>query len=128
MADDMDLRIPDNLNHALCVLLLRTALIPRNVNARNSEIEPPYLLVRQIKTALRIEDIDLAAHQQPNAVHLAGHGEHIFEIQRWTSSWHTRPMLRNAQHLQPHVSGGLRHLLQATVGMPRCHRMRMRVN
>ena len=117
MAYHVNLGIPDNLDHSLRVLLFRATLIPRSVNARTGKVEPPNLIIRPVKTALRIENVDFAAHQQPYAIHLARHGEHILEIQRRTRAWHTRPMLRNAQHLQSHVSSCLRHLLKATEGM-----------
>ena len=121
----MNLGVPDNPNHSLRVLLLRATLIPRSVNARNGKVEPSYLLIRQVKTAFRIEDIDLATHQQPYAVHLARHGEHILEIQRRTRAWHTWSMFRNAQHLQSHICSSLCHFLKAAIGMSRCHRMCM---
>ena len=111
------LGILDDTDHPLRVLLLRATLIPRSVNARNGKVEPPNLLIRQVKTAFRIENVDFAAHQQPYAIHLARHGEHILEIQRRTRAWHTRPMLSDTQHFQSHVGSSLRHFLQATVCM-----------
>ena len=35
-----------------------------------SNIEPAYLFISQVKAAFRVEDVDLAAHQQPYTVHL----------------------------------------------------------
>ena len=43
-------------------------------------IEPPYLFISQVKASFRIENVDLAAHQQPYTVHLTRHHEHILEL------------------------------------------------
>ena len=92
MTDYVNLGILDDTDHPLRVFLLRATLIPSSMNTGNGEVEPSYLLIRQVKTAFRIEDVDFAAHQQPYAIHLAKHGEHILEIQRRTRAWHTWPM------------------------------------
>ena len=44
-------------------------------------IEPAYLFISQVKAAFRVEDVDLAAHQQPYTVHLTRHHEHILDLQ-----------------------------------------------
>ena len=46
-----------------------------------SNIEPAYLFISQVKAAFRVEDVDLAAHQQPYAVHPPRHHEHILDLQ-----------------------------------------------
>ena len=63
MTDYVNLGILDDTDHPLRILLLRATLIPCSVNASNGEVEPPHLLIRQVKTTLRVEDINLTAHQ-----------------------------------------------------------------
>ena len=117
MADDVNLRIPDDIHQPLCILLFRASLIPCRMNASYGNVKPANLFISQVKASFRIEDIDLAAHQQPYTVHLTRNHEHILEIQRRASAWHTRPMLSDTQHFQSHVGSSLRHFLQATVCM-----------
>ena len=125
MADDVNFRILDDIHQPLCILPFRASLIPRCMNAGYGNVEPTYLFISQVKASFRVEDIDLAPHQQPYTVHLTRNHEHILEIQRRASTWHTWPMFGDSQHLQSHVGSGLCHLLQTAVGMTRCHRMCM---
>lgn len=94
-----------------------------DVNAGDADVKAVEVFIVEVKMALRIEDVHLAAHQQPDAVHLAGNDKHIPKVKQSASARNAGPMLRDAQHLQTLVGSCPGHLLQAAVGVSRSHRV-----
>lgn len=119
MTDDVYLGVADDVEHACCVLCLGTSLIAFLVDAGNGDVKPIEIFVIEVETAFGVEDVDLAPHQDTDSVEMAGHDEHVAEIDEGASAFDAGTVFGDAQHLQTFVRGGLRHLLQTAVGVSR---------
>ena len=97
------------------------------LNAGNADVHTFHILFAHVQTTRCVEDVDLATHQQTDAVHLAWNHVHVLEIQQRTRPLNARAVLRHPKHFQTLLRGGEDHLLKAAVGVARCHSMGMYV-
>ena len=127
VADEMDERVAHHAEHTLRVGRLATPFPAHVVNAGNADVHPFHIVFAHVQTTRCVEDVDLATHQQTDAVHLAWNHVHVLEIQQRTRPLNARAVLRHPKHFQTLLRGGEDHLLKAAVGVARCHSMGMYV-
>ena len=115
VTDDVNLGVAYDIEHPLGVLSLGAALIAFLMDAGNGDVETVEVFVIEVETSLRVEDVDLAAHEDADAVHLTGNDEHVAEIDDGACALDAGAVFGDAQYLQSLVGCCLRHFLQAAV-------------
>ena len=118
MTDDMNIRIRDNLNHAVRVLFGRAALVTQRMNTCNSQVKQVEVKLIQIQVAFTIQDIDFSAQQQVYAIHLARHDIKVAEINGIARARNTGSMVGYAQQLQSLIGSCPHHFLQRAERVP----------
>ena len=99
------------------------------MDAGNAQVEV-FLIVAlvQVERAPGVEDVELGAHEQLHAVHLAGDDVHVAEIDGRAGAGNGGRVLRDAEDLDALVGGGACHLLYGAVGVTARHGVGVRVN
>lgn len=111
VTDDVNLGVAYDIEHPLGVLSLGAALIAFLMDAGNGNVETIEVFVIEVETSLRVEDVDLAAHEDADTVHLTGNDEHVAEINDGACALDAGAVFGDAQHLQSLVGCCLRHFL-----------------
>ena len=111
MTDDIDPRVADGANHGVGVLVGSARRITERVNAGDPEVETAEKLLFHINITLVVENIQLDAKHQLDAIHLAGHAAQVLEIDRRAGARNAGSVLGDTQQLKSLLGGGLRHLL-----------------
>lgn len=118
MADNLHVRVPDGLHHAVGVLLGRATLPAESVDAGDAQVQSlavvPFI---EVQRTVGVEDVQLGSHQQAHAIHLAGHAMEIAEVDGVAGAGDVGSVLGDAQYLQSFLGCGLGHLLHGAEGM-----------
>ena len=117
MADDVDFRMTDDIQHSLRVLLFCASLPAFLMNASNADVKTVEVFFIKVEGAFRVEDVDLTPHQDFHTIELTWHDEHVSEIDQRASADDAGTMFGDSQHLQTLVCCRLCHFLQTAVGM-----------
>jgi len=117
VADDVCPRAVYGGEHGLGVLRARAALPAEAVYAGDAQVAAAVMCLVEIQSAGGVKNIQLHAHEEAHAIHLARHHVQVAEIDGSTGSGQAGRVLGDAEDLQSLVGGSLRHLLNGGIGM-----------